>query len=203
MEQIIAYIKHTYHPLTVILYGSYANGTNDADSDFDALVIARDCEQAHDTSFVDNIPLDVFIYPLSYFDETVDYDEFIQIFDGKLLMDTDGYGAQLLACVRSYLYSRPHKTKAENQANLDWCVKMLERARRNDAEGMFRWHWVLNESLEIFCDIARYPYFGPKKTLQWMKTEHPEAFACYEKALFDFQIASLENWISYIKSMHF
>ena len=46
LEKIIEYIKQKYNPLSIILYGSYANGTNDLNSDFDALVISYD----HDDS---------------------------------------------------------------------------------------------------------------------------------------------------------
>lgn len=63
MERVIKYIKDKYNPLCIILYGSYADGTNNLNSDFDALVIAADPEQFHDTSFVDGVPLDVFVYP--------------------------------------------------------------------------------------------------------------------------------------------
>jgi hypothetical protein len=76
---------------------------------------------------------------------------------------------------------------------------MLARVKRYDAEGMFRWHWVLIDSLEIFCDVMHYPYWGPKKSLKWMEENHPTAFACYQMALADFSMDSLENWIAYIK----
>ena len=59
---------------------------------------------------------------------------------------------------------------------------MFERAKRGDCEGLFRWHWVLIDSLEIFFDIMHHPYFGPKKTLKWMEEKHPESFDCYRKA---------------------
>ena len=40
MEAILKYIRERYHPTALILYGSYADGTNGPDSDFDALAIA-------------------------------------------------------------------------------------------------------------------------------------------------------------------
>ncbi len=200
MEKIIAYIQQTYNPLSIILYGSYASGTNNLNSDFDSLVISCDHEQFHDTSFVNGIQLDVFVYPASYFDGSFDCNEFIQIFDGKILMDHDERGKTLQTKVRSYLQNRPQKSKAELDASVDWCVKMLARVRRYDAEGMFRWHWVLIDSLEIFCDIMHHPYLGPKKSLKWMEENHPSAFACYKKALEDFSMDSLANWIAYIKN---
>ena len=200
MEKIISYIQQTYDPLSIILYGSYASGTNNLNSDFDSLVISHDHEQFHDTSFVNGIQLDVFVYPASYFDGSFDCNEFIHIFDGKILVDHDERGKTLQTKVRSYLQNRPQKSKAELDASVDWCVKMLARVRRYDAEGMFRWHWVLIDSLEIFCDIMRHPYLGPKKSLKWMEENHPSAFACYKKALEGFSMDSLENWIAYIRN---
>ncbi len=201
MKKIIEYIKKRYNPLSVILYGSYANGTNDLSSDFDALVISYDHQQIHDTSFVNGIQLDVFVYPENYFDEDYDCNEFIQIFDGRIIMDTDDKGKSLKNRVISHIEKRPHKTNAEIQSNIDWCVKMLERAKRYDAEGMFRWHWVLIDSLEIFCDAVHHPYLGPKKALKWMEENHPTAFTYYAKALNDFSLDSLEGWILFIKNL--
>ena len=194
------YIKREYDPLSIILYGSYANGTNNLNSDFDALVISGDHEQYHDTSFVNGIQLDVFVYPASYFDGEYDCNDFVQIFDGKIIADREEKGKTLQARVMSYLQNRPRKTKAEIQANIDWCVKMFERVKRWDAEGMFRWHWVLIDSLEIFCDVVQHPYFGPKKALKWMEENHPAAFALYKNALTEFRLESLEKWISYLKN---
>ena len=200
LEQIIKYIQNKYNPLSVILYGSYANGTNNLNSDFDALVISADHEQCHDTSFVSGTALDVFVYPASFFDGDYNREDFIQIFDGRILSDSNDIGKNLQSNVQLFIQNRPHKTNAEIQANIDWCVKMLDRAKRQDAEGMFRWHWVLIDSLEIFCDIMQYPYWGPKKSLNWMAENYPSAFACYQKALQDFSMDSLEAWILYIKT---
>lgn len=200
MEQIIEYIKQKYNPISIILYGSYANGTNNLNSDFDSLVISYDHEQFHDTSFVDDIQLDIFVYPASYFDGNYDYNDFIQIFDGKIIVDIDGRGKELQSNVLSYLQNRPQKTKTEIETSVDWCIKMLARVKRSDAEGMFRWHWVLIDSLEIFCDVMRHPYLGPKKSLKWMEENHPAAFTCYQTALTNLNMESLENWIAYIKN---
>lgn len=199
---IIEYIKQRYNPISVILYGSYANGTNDSNSDFDALVISGDHEKYHDTSFVEGIQLDVFVYPAPYFNGDYDRAEFVQIFDGQIIVDNDDVGKTLQTNVKAYLQNRPYKTGAEIQANIDWCKKMLERAKRYDAEGMFRWHWVLIDSLEIFCDIMHHPYLGPKKSLKWMKENAPNAFEYYEKALGSLDIESLRNWIFYIENMY-
>ena len=200
MEQILRYIQETYAPLSVILYGSYADGTNGLNSDFDALVITADHEQFHDTSFVDGVPLDVFVYPARYFEGDYACGDFVQIFDGRIITDSSGMGKALQENVQAYLRNRPGKTGAEIQADIDWCVKMSARAKRGDCEGLFRWHWVLTDSLEIFCDIMRHPYLGPKKALKWMEKSQPEAFNCYKKALQNFRMDDLDEWIEYIKN---
>lgn len=199
MDETLHYLQEKYHPLSVILYGSYANGTNTENSDFDALVISAGHESFHDTSLVGNVQLDVFVYPAAYFEKPVDYEDFVQIFDGRILADTNGIGKTLQASVQTYLRNRPVKTRAEIQANIDWCIKMGKRAKRCDCEGMFRWHWVLIDSLEIFCDVMRHPYWGPKKSLKWMEETHPEAFQRYQKALSHFRMDCLEDWIDYLR----
>ena len=200
MDEIVKYIQETYHPLSVILYGSYANGTNDANSDFDALVISPITEPFHDTSLVGGVPLDVFVYPSAYFEKEYACGDFLRIADGRILSDDHGIGKTLQANVQAYLQNLPAKTSAEVKASIDWCVKMLERARRGDGEGMFRWHWLLTDSLEIFCDIMRHPYLGPKKSLQWMEDSYPEAFCRYTAALQTFRIDCLEEWIDQVKN---
>ena len=152
MNHIIEYIKQKYDPCSIILYGSYADGTNNLNSDFDALVLSYDHKRFHDTSFVNGVQLDLFVYPVSYFDEAYDCNDFIQIFDGRIIMDSNDRGKALQAKVLSYLQDQPQKPREEIAAGVDWCGKMLARARRNDAEGLFRWHWVLTDSLEIYCD---------------------------------------------------
>ena len=195
MERVIKYIKDKYNPLCIILYGSYADGTNNLNSDFDALVIAADHEQFHDTSFVDGVPLDVFVYPSMYFEGEYECEDFVQIHDGRIITDSNGIGKTLQENVRAYLRKLPVKSSEEIQASVDWCVKMFERAKRGDCEGMFRWHWVLIDSLEIFFDIMHHPYFGPKKTLKWMEEKHPESFDCYIKALQNLDMECLEEWV--------
>ena len=199
MEHILRYIQETYAPLSIILYGSYADGTNGLNSDFDALVITAYHERSHDTSFVDGILLDVFVYPAKYFESSYSCEDFVQIFDGRIVTDSSGIGKALQETVRAYLKNRPGKTGTELQADIDWCVKMSARAKRCDCEGLFRWHWLLIDSLEIFCDIMHQPYLGPKKALKWMEKAHPEAFDRYKRALQNFQMDDLDEWIGYIR----
>lgn len=199
MQKIIEYIKNRYDPISVIVYGSFADGSNNEHSDFDALVIVKDGEKLHDVSFVNEIQLDVFVYPASYFKNDFDCEEIIQIFDGKIILDNDGVGQKLKERVNGYLESLPYKkTAKENREQVEWCKKMLLRAGRKDAEGMFRWHWLLTESLEIYFDLLGKMYFGPKKSLRYMKENQPAAFEMYSAALQNLDYEALERWIGFL-----
>ena len=198
MKNIIEYIKQKYNPLSIIVYGSYADGSNNAHSDFDALVITKDHENFHDVSFIEKTQLDVFVYPSTYFDNDIDCKEFVQIFDGNIVMDTNQCGEKLKKRIIDYMANLPCKTEEELYTEVEWCKKMFLRTKRNDTEGMFRWHWVLTESLEIFCDLMHHPYRGPKKGLRWMKNNYFEAYQLYTEALFCFDVSALENWINYL-----
>lgn len=198
MNKIIEYIRRNYEPASIIVYGSYADGSNNENSDFDALVISKNQIEMHDVSFVEGIQLDVFVYPFSYFDGEIDCDEFIQIHDGIIAMDTDDIGLKLKHHVLNYIDNFPCKTKEEIRTEVEWCRKMLLRAKRNDAEGMFRWHWLLTESLEIYCDVMEQRYWGPKKSLRWMAEEQPEAYEIYARALYHMDEDAVEQWIAYL-----
>lgn len=137
---IIQYIAGKYDPLCIIMYGSYADGSHGPDSDFDALAVTAGGETVHDTGTVDGVRLDLFLYPASHFEGETGWDEIVQIYHGRVLLDTGGIGERLMEGVRGYVNSQPLKTREEVKAGVSWCGKMLLRAKRGDPEGMFRWH---------------------------------------------------------------
>lgn len=196
MDEILTYLREKYAPLSVILYGSWADGTQDADSDWDALVITADGVQSHDTSVVAGVQLDVFVYPSQCLEGEFDLEQVIQIHEGRLLWDHEGMGDALMRRVQAYVDGLPRKTEEEIRDGIAWCRKMCLRTQREDAEGLFRWHWLLTESLEIYCDASGRHYWGHKKTLAWMQRHFPEDFACYTRALKEFSQESLQDWIA-------
>lgn len=195
MQSILDYLMRTYAPEAILLYGSFANGTNNAHSDFDALVIA-DAPEGHDASTVDGTVLDVWVYPPETFSGHFAPEDFVQIFDGKIVLDKYGTAEKVQQAVLSYLQQLPTPGEEENRQNLDWCQKMMSRTTRGDAEGYYRWHWLLTESLQIYCDIRHQHYFGPKKAMRWMQTAYPADFDCYQAALMQFGQESLTEWVA-------
>ena len=200
MEAILNYLYGHYAPSALILYGSYADGTEGEGSDFDALILADHVVQ-HDVSVVDGTQLDVWVYPVDYFTNDDALGEAVTILDGVILHDPHGHGAALQARVQAWWASKPGKNAEENAESLAWCRKMLKRTQRADAEGFFRWHWLLTDSLEIACDLLRQPYRGPKKALRWLEREHPQVYAVYQHALTNFNQDVLEAWIDCLEGL--
>lgn len=145
------------------------------------------------------IILDVFVYPTDTFQSEYDPEEFVQIWDGKIILDKNGIADHLQKQVLSYIEHTPKKSPDEIQQEISWCEKMLLRTARNDAEGFYRWHWVLFDSLEIYCDVKGLHYYGPKKALRLMEHTDDEAFQIYSKALRIFEREHLSEWVSYLK----
>lgn len=197
---IMEYLNRTYQPDAVIIYGSFADGSANRNSDFDALVIA-DGGKTHDSSVVDGVTLDVFVYPAETFLAEYDPEEFVQVWDGKIMLDEHGIAGRLKEKVLDYIEHMPKKTAEEITQEVEWCEKMLLRTVRGDAEGYYRWHWVLCDSLEIYFDILGLHYYGPKKALRLMEKSDAEAFGVYVRALREFDRESLAEWIAYLKSM--
>lgn len=199
-ETIINYILEKYRPEAVIIYGSFADGSANEHSDFDALVIAKG-RKTHDVSVIDNTVLDVFVYPPETFEAPYSPADFVQIADGNILLDHFGAGGRLQASVQRYLDSIPGKTTEEIQGEIDWCKKMLGRTFRGDAEGFYRWHWLLADSLEIYFDVKHQRYCGPKKALRWLEQNDVEGFNIYVRALKEFSQPSLMEWVAYLEQV--
>lgn len=196
MQKIVDYLLSRYQPETLIVYGSYADGTNGLESDFDAILLSDHAREGHDASVIDGIQLDVFLYPGNAHPDPA---ELPQLYHSKIVLDTSGKGKRLREEAVRCIESKPKKTKKEILENLDWCEKMLRRTQRGDAEGYFRWHWVLCDSLEFYCHIRGQFYFGPKKTLKWMEQMDPEGFRIYENALNCLEWDPLERWVKYLR----
>lgn len=86
MDAILDYLTNTYHPLAMIGYGSYANGTQNAQSDFDVLLICRSCPCRHDGRVIDGVRLDAVLRtPQELLDENAPQD-LITVYDGVILL---------------------------------------------------------------------------------------------------------------------
>lgn len=199
-EKIIQYLVDKYAPSVLISYGSFADGSANEGSDYDAILV-YDGRECHDGTVIDGTPLDVFCYPAENFSGDYDPEKYIAAFDGKILIDTDSLGQSIKDRVRGFIDSLPKKDTDELRHEIEWCRKMLIRSGRGDAEGFFRWHWVLIDSLEIYFDIIGKHYYGPKKSLRRLCETDEVGFALYEAAMREFTRETLEKWIAYLESV--
>lgn len=199
-ETIRQYLMEKYHPSVLIAYGSFADGTAGTGSDYDAMLV-YDGPECHDGSVVGGTALDVFCYPEDRFADSFNPEDYLGVYDGIILEDSRGLGQKIRNQVRDFIQSTPQKTEAQLRHEIEWCKKMLVRSHRGDAEGYFRWHWVLVDSLEFYFDIVGRFYFGPKKSLRYLKENDSRAFACYEAAVREFSADSLRAWIEYLDSL--
>lgn len=199
-ESILQFLRDKYRPQSIVVYGSWADGTNGPGSDFDALLIAEG-ERRHEDSILEGIPLDVFIEPPESFQRAFEPADYVQIYGGRIVEDRGGLARGLLEQVRACVAQLPRKTRAEVREELTWCRKMLERTRRSDDEGLYRWHWLLTDSLEIFCDVAGEPWLGPKKALRRMAASFGVAAILYRRALREMTPQALKDWIDYLDDL--
>ena len=200
-EEIVEYLKKAYDSKAIIKYGSFADGSANENSDFDALVITKDVEK-HDSSVVADTVLDVWVYPEEKFSSEYDPDEFLQVFDGVIIQDHNGLAKKLIDRVNEYIDQTPAKSDDELAQEVAWCEKMLARTVREDAEGYYRWHWLLMDSLEIYFDIKHLYYHGPKKALKYMQNNDSEAFDLYLRALKEMKQDNLMQWIGVLKALN-
>ena len=90
-EKIIRYLVDKYSPSVLISYGSFADGSANAGSDYDALLV-YDGRECHDGSVIDGTPLDVFCYPAESFSGDYDPEKYLGVFDGKIINRPSGNG---------------------------------------------------------------------------------------------------------------
>ena len=111
---------------------------------FDALIIAGE-DKTHDSSIVDGVALDVFVYPAETFSADYDPEEFVQVWDWKIVLDEHGIAGQLKAKVLDYIEHLPKKTVTEVAQEVEWCEKMLRLMEKSDAEAFGLYAKALRE----------------------------------------------------------
>lgn len=125
---------------------------------FDALIIAGK-EKAHDSSNVDGVVLDVFVYPAETFSADYDPEEFVQVWDGKIVLDEHGIAGQLKAKVLDYIEHLPKKTATEVAQEVEWCEKTLRLMEKSNAEAFGLYAKALREfdreSLSAWIDYLK------------------------------------------------
>lgn len=195
-EKIINYLEEKYHPLTIFLYGSYADGTNDSTSDFDCLIIVDNKNISHDDSLVEQVRLDCFIYDEVEI-EKLDIDTFLPIFWAEIVKD-NGIGKNLKEKVKNYVNQNTFTDENEKNFLISWIRKTLKRVEKGDLEGDFRAISFLAESLEDYYLLRDMYYFGSKKAISFLKTNDKKAYELFAKAITNRLNKDIIQWGKYI-----
>lgn len=129
-------------------------------------------------------------------------EDFLRVWDGKIVIDREGICKQMQERAKAWIAQYPGKSEAENEHSLAWCEKMLGRTKRGDTEGLYRMHWLLTDSLEIYFDLKGLYYFGPKKAIRQMAEIAPADAELYHRALSVPTFENLSEWVMRLKSIH-
>ena len=194
MQNIISYITDKYNPLCIVVYGSYADDTYNPLSDFDCMIIVANKAAAHDTSVVDGVQLDLFIHST----DEVDLIDCTPFFYAKIIKDTNDIAKGLVNKAKSYITNKAKKTILEKDSLKSWLCKMLARAKSDNADGLFRRHWALTDSLEIYFDLRDKFYFGPKKAIATLRNDDVKGFQLFDNTLRSMDYNDFEEWIKHV-----
>lgn len=196
-EKILNYLNETYAPVSILLYGSYADGTNDEFSDFDCMLIVPEKERKHDDTEICGVPLDCFIFTEEEVKREEDIEVFLTAYDAEIIKD-NGIGKDLQTRVRAFVSSHEKIETSEKEFIVSWMRKTLCRMEKDDDEGNYRAVALLWESLPDYFLLRDKFYFGSKKAIRYLKENDPEAFALFHKAITEKTADAIRAWAEYL-----
>ncbi len=196
MEEIISYLRDTYHPRSLLVYGSYTRGDMDEFSDFDCMIIVDEKEKDHDDSVIGGVPLDCFIFTAGEA-SAEDVDPFLTVYDSRIIFD-DGTGAALKARVRRYVEEHTVTEQREKEFIAAWIRKTVRRMQKGDDEGGYRGLLFLSESLQDYCSLRDRFYFGSKQTITILKQEDPAGYGLFHSAVTARTNEAIRTWAEHV-----
>ena len=196
MKEIIEYLKSEYSPLSILLYGSYADGTNDESSDFDCMIIVPEKDKNHDDSVIGGVQLDCFIFTEEQV-KSEDIDAFLTAYDSNIVLD-NGLGADLKRRVREYVKEHTVIPDDEKEFIRSWIQKTMHRVEKNDDEGNMRAISFMAESLVDYFFLRDMFYFGSKKAIRYIKEHDDKGYALFHEAVTVKSNQSIIKWAEYI-----
>lgn len=169
-----------YGAQTIILYGSRARGDFNTQSDIDIIAFRDEGESFRIARWDEQLKcyLDIFVETFSKFNES-----HLKIANGLVLLDKDGFGQKLIQRINLAVLCPNILPRNELNTRSVWYNKMIERAKIQDIEGLYRHQWALNTLIEDYFVFRGKHYLGPKKGFQYLKNYNPKAYELYQAAL--------------------
>ena len=196
MERILEYLKNTYNPISILLYGSFADGTNDETSDFDCMLIVPRKERSHDDAIINGIQLDCFIFTEAEL-QSKEIDTFLTAYNSRIVLD-NGIGAELKRRVHEHVEKNSRTPKGEKDFLISWIQKTVRRIAKNDDEGNMRAISFLAESLEDYCTLRDMFYLGSKKAIAYLREADAEGYSLFHAAVSLRSNEAILKWAEYI-----
>ena len=196
MEQILEYLQNTYHPISILLYGSYADGTNDPTSDFDCMLIVSKKDKNHDDTIIHGIQLDCFLFTEDDL-QRKNIDVFLPAYHSNIVWD-NGAGAALKRRVQEYVEQNTHTPEEEKEFLSSWIQKTIQRISKHDDEGNMRAVSFLAESLADYYALRDLFYFGSKKAIRYLKETDAQGYSYFHHAVTSRSNDAIIKWAKYV-----
>ncbi|MDR3275814.1 MAG: nucleotidyltransferase domain-containing protein, partial [Treponema sp.] len=148
IENLRKYLIEKYDCQLIILYGSFLTGDFTNESDVDVICFSDKLCPENDTSILSGFQLDAWIYSS---DKIINIDQYLRVRNSKIIYDKNNQGNDFINKINQAYDKGPEKLSDEQKQFLkDWIKKMYKRSQKGDTEGNYRFHWMLNDSLEIY-----------------------------------------------------
>ena len=195
-DTVITYLKDTYHPRALLIYGSYVRGDFDEYSDFDCMIIVEKKNKKHDDSVIHGVMLDCFIFTA---DEarSEDPDLFLPVYNAELAID-DGTGKALQERVRKHVHEHEKTDPDEKELIVSWIRKTINRMQKDDDEGNYRAAALLWESLADYFVLRDKFFFGSKEAILDLKQHDAQGYALYHQAITVKSNEKIEAWARHV-----
>jgi hypothetical protein len=182
LQDLCASLERDSRAHTILLYGSRADGTENAFSDYDVAAFADVPVTKRDTRVIDGQFLDVFLHPESVLRNPSK--EQLTLRGSRILAQRDTEATAFLAALDAIFLRGPDPLPADEiDARRTWARKMALRMRRGDVEGDFRRAWLLTALLEDYFSLRGMWYQGPKKSFEWLRASDARTYRAFEDAL--------------------
>lgn len=179
VELAVQELIKTYHPHTIILYGSRARGDSTAQSDIDIACFRDESEEVKDARLFHDAYLDAWVYPTSSLKDISS--STFRFGDGYVVLDERGLGEPFLRQIREKLAKGPALISQADRAHLkQWIDKMLSRALIDNLDGHYRRTWLQFELLNIYFELRGMWFLGHKKSFNYLQSHDPQAYCLFE-----------------------
>lgn len=175
------YLIDKYDCHIIMLYGSYARGDYTPESDIDIICFADDTHACNNTEIFHGKQLDVWIYDTERLNNP---EEYLHVLNNKILFDSKNKAEGFIKKIDEIYKKGPEKLdEGKKKFYRDWLNKMYNRSLKGDVEGIYRHHWMIKDSLEIYFELKGKWFLGVKNSLKWLQENDEKGYDLFKGAI--------------------